>query len=261
MRGWVQVLIFVAFIILPVVSRVLQSIAEKQAANREKKRRQVRPPEDATSILKQHRQRGETEPMKSRSSPQASAEASRREELARRRRAQLEAWRAKQGRATQTRAEVGPASARGGQISPVPAPSVGDLMNPATGEQLIRDFLEQAEQHARPAQRQGTSPGGGGAQRASGPTKRGLHPRSKATLEGHFRSKHQAGSASESEVHRLVPDTPDKRSWAKGAGLMSGVGGVSEFRRMLRSSAALRAAFVMKEILEPPLALRENIEY
>ena len=270
MRGWFQVLIFVAFIILPVVSRVLQSIAEKQAANREKKRREVRPTENATAMLKGHQEGGTAAgSTKARQSPQASAEATQREELARRRRAELEAWRAKRGRATQTGGGVPPASARGGQIAPVPAPNAGDLMNPATGEQLVRDFLQQAERHAqRSPQRAPSSSARGGARGA----RSGSRGRTKTTLEEPLQAKHEAGSASESEIHRLVRDTPNKRSWAvdpagsqpawaRGAGPMSGVGGVSDLRRVLRSRAALRSAFMMKEILERPIALRESPEY
>ncbi len=257
MRSWSQVIIILAFVVLPVISKIVQSYQEKRNAERERRRQEsasanpaARKPvaEERTSNVGDDMRLPGTQPV----------EKSRRAELQHRREAQLAEWRARQaeseGRAGEEsidraaiRTGVGGAAASGGKGG-----LAGDLLSAQAGGKLISSMIERIEQQTQ-------------LQRQKRPSRNQPRPTS---LAEHQRQQHSSGSESEATVHRLV--LSDEELAAK-HGIKapqneaehlepihpSKINAAGVFHAS-RSPEAMRHAFILKEVLDRPLALRHE---
>lgn len=252
--GWSQIVILLLFVGLPLLTRGLQSLNDKKNADRERKRREGR----ISEANADHGMVGVESPPSTSSSHQTapaamqlpgtrSAETSRREELARKRAGQLASWRARQAGV-----ESGAIEAGVGGSSVIPGPGrvaasavPSDLLSAQSGSQLLRSMLAETEERARRVQ-------GGSKER---------------TLAEHQRRQHAPGSKSEAAVHRLVPSDEEVevnggRVSSKKASRSSGVAEIRDrvvsVLKIARSPEALRRAFILKEVFDPPVALRQE---
>jgi len=249
MRTWGQLIIILAVFILPLASKILQSIVEQYKANQERKKSDAMGRNSGVALVDRQEKERQGRQLEAKRRDEA-----RRAELARRRQAQLEAWRARKsggrGTGSQLQTRVGSAP---------PAVNSPDLLSAQTGDQLIRDMMAQRAQQAKRVQQQRQSQTS--RQRAAAPAP--TRTKKRTVKRGH---QHDPNDRS---VHRLVQSDEEKRSWAKTPSGRSRVevnaGGGSESRTapsiiqsMMHSPNALRNAFILKELLEPPLALRET---
>ncbi len=134
----------------------------------------------------------------------------------------------------------------------------GDLFAAQSGGQLISSMIERVEQQAR-QQQQRRQPQGRQAQAPQ----RG----NRTTLAEHQRRQHQAGSEGESKVHRLVLSDEElaakrgmpvkKKPMTSAAAANSPQINAAAVFRATRSREALRQAFILKEVFDPPVGLRD----
>ena len=251
MGRWGQLIVVIAFIVIPLASKVLQSIIEQYKANQERKLREQNTGQSGSSGLIDRREDDRQEKqLEARRRDEA-----RRAELARRRQAQLEAWKArKAGR----RLPTSPMQTR--VSAPPPATVKNTLLSSQSGDQLIASMLAQRVEQAQRVQqaRQSTTQR---AQQNQSQAHQTNHPK-RTTKRKHMHNPN------DSDVHRLVFSDEEKRSWARTPSGKSPVennarsesediSSPSAIQSMMHSPHALRNAFILKELLDPPLALRD----
>ena len=251
MGRWGQLIVVIAFIVVPLVSKVLQSIMEQYKASQERKRRQQNTGRSESSALIDRR---EDERQEKQLEAHRRDEA-RRAELARRRQAQLEAWKARKA------GKLSPNSPAQTQVSTTPPSAAANtLLSSQSGGELIASMLAQRVEQAQRIQkaRQSTT------QRA-----KKTHSRSRSASKPKQSSKQRhIHDPNDNAVHRLVLSDEEKRSWAKtpsGRSLVEQQASTgtalpsvpSNIQNIMHSPEALRNAFILKELLDPPLALRD----
>jgi len=316
MGTWLNLIIIIAVVVLPALSRVLQTIAEKQQEKRARERRAGRGgSSDAPSSSSPSYEAADTgyfgqssEAAMSRGSDETlmtPSEEARRGELARRRQAQLEAWRARQRREAQsaydTTRSPGTPSRDGG----------GRMIEGQSGESVIRDAFEpmrprEAAARRRPAppssqrpqpsaspstsstpdwritpgqsQVEPVPPPRDGAPKRPRPEPPPMPGAEEAAIDPGARRKreammrlHKARVAKEQLEAALASGTASAEqieAWAVAAAeedpyrIMDPDEHMRRERQALRSMAnspqLLRRAFILKELLDPPIAVRDT---
>ncbi len=251
MGRWGQLIVVIAFIVIPLASKVLQSIIEQYKANQERKRReQSTGRSDSSALIDRREDERQEKQLEARRRDEA-----RRAELARRRQAQLEAWKARKAGGNSP-----PPTLQTRVSTPLPPAVANDLLSSQSGGELIASMLAQRVEQAQRIQkaRQSTT------QRA-----KQTHSRSRSASNTKQSSKQRhIHDPNDNVVHRLVLSDEEKRSWAR---TQSGLSPVelnantgttpppasSNIQSIMHSPDALRNAFILKELLDPPLALRD----